>query len=70
MNSNVNEDDEKILNPLKPQKNFGKKSKNKKKLGKISSITVVQNNKNKGKPKANPWFNKNDKNEKELRNKV
>ena len=34
MNSDVNEDDEKILNPLKPQKNFGKKSKNKKKSGK------------------------------------
>ena len=32
-------------------------------MGKISSITVVQNNKNKGKPKANPWFNKNDKND-------
>ena len=32
-------------------------------MGKISQITVVQNNKNKGKPKANPWFNKNDKND-------
>ena len=32
-------------------------------MGKISSITVVQNNKNKGKPKANPLFNKNDKND-------
>ena len=63
MNSDVNEDDETILNPLKPQKNFGKKSKNKKKLGTISSIKVVQNNKNNGKPKANPWFNKNDKND-------
>ena len=30
MNSDVNEDDEKILNPLKPQKNFGKKAKIKK----------------------------------------
>ena len=29
MSSEVNEDDEKILNPLKPQKNFGKKNKNK-----------------------------------------
>ena len=60
MNSDVNEDDEKILNPLKPQRNFGmgKKNKNKKKLGTISSIKVVQNNKNNAKPKANPWFNK------------
>ena len=31
MNNDVNEDDEKILNPLKLQKNFGKKSKNKNK---------------------------------------
>ena len=31
MNSEVNEDDEKILNPLKPQKNLGKKRKLKKK---------------------------------------
>ena len=59
INSDVNEDDEKILNPLKPQKQFGigsKKNKNKKKLGSITSINVVQNNKNKGKEKPNPWF--------------
>ena len=63
INSDVNEDDEKILNPLKPQKKFGtgnKKNKNKKKLGSIASINVVQNNNKKGKEKANPWF-KNDK---------
>ena len=56
MNSDVNEDDEKILNPLKPQRNFGKNKKNKKKkMGSIASINVVQN-KNNGKPKENPWF--------------
>ena len=66
MNSDVNEDDEKILNPLKPQRNFGmgKKNKNKKKLGTISSIKVVQNNKNNTKPKANPWFNNDNNNNK------
>ena len=59
INSDVNEDDEKVLNPLKPQKKFGtggKKGKNKKKPGKISSIKVVQNNKNNSKEKSNPWF--------------
>ena len=59
INSDVNEDDEKVLNPLKPQKKFGtggKKGKNKKKPGKISSINVVQNNKNNSKEKSNPWF--------------
>ena len=58
INSDVNEDDEKILNPLIPQKNFGNK-KNKKKLGKITSINVIQNNnnnKNNGGKKPNPWF--------------
>ena len=58
INSDVNEDDEKILNPLKPQKKFGNK-KNKKKLGKITSINVIQNNnnnKNNGGKKPNPWF--------------
>ena len=58
INSDVNEDDEKILNPLKPQKKFGNK-KNKKKLGKITAINVIQNNgnnKNKGEKKPNPWF--------------
>ena len=58
INSDVNEDDEKILNPLIPQKNFGNK-KNKKKLGKITSIYVIQNNnnnKNNGGKKPNPWF--------------
>ena len=54
INSDVNEDDEQILNPLKPQKNFGKKNKKKKKLGTITSINVVQKNKNT--EKANPWF--------------
>ena len=59
INSDVNEDDEKVLNPLKPQKQFGtKKNKKKKKLGTITSINVIQNNKNntKDKSKANPWF--------------
>ena len=57
MNSDVNEDDEKILNPLKPQKNFGKNKKShKKKLGSIASINVVKNNSGQSKP--NPWFNK------------
>ena len=55
MNSDVNEDDEKVLNPLKPQRNFGKKNKKKKKLGSIASINVVQNNNN-DKEKSNPWF--------------
>lgn len=58
MNSDVNEDDEKVLNPLKPQKKFGmggKKNK-KKKLGSIASINVVQNNKKNNKEKSNPWF--------------
>ena len=66
INSEVNEDDEKILNPLKPQKNFGKKTKKKKKLGTITSINVVQNNKNSGKDKSNPWF----KNEKSNSNNI
>jgi hypothetical protein len=59
INSDVNEDDEKVLNPLKPQKKFGtggKKGKNKKKPGKITSINVVQNNKNNSREKSNPWF--------------
>ena len=63
INSDVNEDDEKILNPLIPQKKFGNKSKNKnkKKLGKITAINVLQNNnKNNSEKKDNPWF-KNDK---------
>ena len=64
INSDVNEDDEKILNPLIPQKKFGNKSKNKnkKKLGKITAINVLQNNNNKSnsEKKDNPWF-KNDK---------
>ena len=64
INSDVNEDDEKILNPLIPQKKFGNKSKNKnkKKLGKITAINVLQNNNNKNnsEKKDNPWF-KNDK---------
>ena len=57
MNSDVNEDDEKILNPLKPQRNFGKNKKShKKKLGSIASINVVKNNSGQSKP--NPWFDK------------
>ena len=64
INSDINEDDEKILNPLIPQKKFGNKSKNKnkKKLGKITAINVLQNNNNKNnsEKKDNPWF-KNDK---------
>ena len=59
INSDINEDDEKVLNPLKPQKQFGtKKNKKKKKLGTITSINVIQNNKNntKDKSKSNPWF--------------
>ena len=58
INSDVNEDDEKILNPLIPQKNFGNKNKNKKKLGKITGINIMQNNNNKnnGAKKENPWF--------------
>lgn len=63
INSDVNEDDEKILNPLIPQKKFGNKSKNKnkKKLGKITAINILQNNnKSNSEKKDNPWF-KNDK---------
>ena len=67
INSDVNEDDEKVLNPLIPQKKFGNKNKNKnkKKLGKITAINVLQNNGNNNKnnnaeKKTNPWF-KNDK---------
>ena len=63
INSDINEDDEKILNPLIPQKKFGNKSKNKnkKKLGKITAINVLQNNnKSNSEKKDNPWF-KNDK---------
>ena len=61
INSDVNEDDEKILNPLIPQKKFGNKSKNKKKLVKITAINVLQNNnKSNSEKKDNPWF-KNDK---------
>ena len=62
INSDVNEDDDKILNPLIPQKKFGNKNKNKKKLGKITGINVIQNNssnnnkKNNGGKKENPWF--------------
>ena len=61
INSDVNEDDEKILNPLIPQKKFGNKNKNrnKKKLGKITAINVIQNNtsnKNITEKKENPWF--------------
>ena len=57
VNSDVNEDDDKVLNPLIPQKNFGAKHKNKKKQGKITAINVIQNNNNKtsGEKKANPW---------------
>jgi len=76
INSDVNEDDDKILNPLKPQKKFGNKNKNKKKLGKITAINVLQNNninKNNSEKKDNPWF-KNDKskidNNNNMRNKV
>ena len=56
VNSDVNEDDDKVLNPLIPQKNFGANHKNKKK-GKITAINVIQNNNNKtiGEKKANPW---------------
>ena len=63
INSDINEDDEKILNPIIPQKKFGNKSKNKnkKKLGKITAINVLQNNnKSNSEKKDNPWF-KNDK---------
>ena len=63
INSDVNEDDEKILNPLILQKKFGNKSKNKnkKKLGKITAINILQNNnKSNSEKKDNPWF-KNDK---------
>ena len=61
INSDVNEDDEKVLNPLIPQKKFGNKNKNKnkKKLGKITAINVLQNNNNKNnnaEKKTNPWF--------------
>ena len=62
MNSDVNEDDDKILNPLQPQKNVGskgKRSKNKKKPGGGISSIGVNNNKNNNKDKPNPWFNKN-----------
>ena len=75
INSDVNEDDDKILNPLKPQKKFGNKNKNKKKLGKITAINVLQNNninKNNSEKKDNPWF-KNDKSKidnNNIRNKV
>ena len=66
MNSDVNEDDEKILNPLKPQKNFGKNKKShKKKLGSIASINVVKNNSGQSKP--NPWFNKDKSNNNNLK---
>jgi len=61
INSDINEDDEKILNPLIPQKKFGNKSKNKnkKKLGKITAINVLQNNnKSNSEKKDNPWFKK------------
>ena len=61
INSDVNEDDEKILNPLIPQKHFGNKNKNKKKLGKITGLNIIQNNnknmnKSNGIKKDNPWF--------------
>ena len=61
INSDVNEDKEKILNPLIPQKHFGNKNKNKKKLGKITGLNIIRNNnKNKNKSngikKDNPWF--------------
>ena len=62
INSDVNEDDEKILNPLIPQKHFGNKNKNKKKFGKITGLYIIQNNNNKNKNKSNgikkdnPWF--------------
>ena len=66
MNSDVNEDDEKILNPLKPQRNFGKNKKShKKKLGSIASINVVKNNSGQSKP--NPWFNKDKSNNNNLK---
>ena len=44
INNDINEDDDKILNPLIPQKKFGNKNKHKKKLGKITAINVIQNN--------------------------
>ena len=53
INSDVNEDDEKILNLLIPQKHFGNKNKNKKKLGKITGINIIRNNNNKNKNKSN-----------------
>ena len=59
INSDINEDDEKILNPLIPQKKFGTKNKNKKKMGKITAINVITNNNGKKNPnekKENPWF--------------
>ena len=61
INSDVNEDDEKILNLLIPQKPFGNKNKNKKKLGKITGLNIIQNNnknmnKSNGIKKDNPWF--------------
>ena len=66
MNSDVNEDDEKILNPLKPQRNFGKNKKShKKKLGSIASINVVKNYSGQSKP--NPWFNKDKSNNNNLK---
>ena len=50
INSEVNEDDEKILNPLKPQKNFGMNKKKRKKNNNISS-NVAKKSTN----KPNPW---------------
>ena len=55
ISSEINEDDDKILNPLKPQKNFGKKN-NKKKFGNITGINVISNNNKNKQNKVNPWF--------------
>ena len=59
INNDINEDDDKVLNPLIPQKKFGNKNKHKKKLGKITAINVIQNNNksNTKEKKPNPWFN-------------
>ena len=61
INSEINEDDEKILNPLKPQKNFGMNKKKKKKNNYISNNVSKKNNNNN---KPNPWGAHNVNNEK------
>lgn len=53
VNEDVNEDDEKILNPLKPQPNFGAKKKKKRTNKTTSSIGFPKKNSSKNKP--NPW---------------